>query len=74
MMLIRVTLDTVMSSNQCQETTPLKMPSLLSRQSMRLLQLTLNLIVILKWMLIQLIKQPVSLVRSLATGTKQKQL
>ena len=38
MMLIRVTLDTVMSSNQCQEITPLKMPSLLS-QSMRLLKL-----------------------------------
>ena len=74
MMLIRVTLDTVMSSSQCQETTPLKMPSLLSCQSMRLLQLIINLTVMLKWMLILLIKQLVSLVRSLATGTKQKQL
>ena len=74
MMLIRVTLDTVISSSQCQETTPLKMPSLLSRQSMRLLQVIINLTVMLKWMLILLIKQLVSLVRSLATGTKQKQL
>ena len=74
MMLIRVTLDTMMSTNHCQETTPLKMASLLSRQSMRLLQLIINLTVMLKWMLILLIKQLASLVRSLATGTKQKQL
>ena len=67
MMLIRVTLDTVMSNNQCQETTPLKIPSLLS-QSMRLLQLIINLTVMLKWMLILLIKQLASLVRNLATG------
>ena len=43
----------------------IKMPSLLSRQSMRLLQLIINLTVMLKWMLILLIKQLVSLVRSL---------
>ena len=70
MMLIRVTLDTVMLSNQCQETTLLKIHRISSHlsQSMKLLKPIINLPVMLKWMLILLIKQLASLV------TKQKQL
>ena len=73
MMLIRATLDTVMLSNQYQETTLVKIHRISSHlsQSMKLLKLIINLPVMLKWMLILLIKQLASLVRIL---TKQKQL
>ena len=70
MLISRVMLDTVMSNNQCQGTTPLRildmpvLPGHLS-QSMRILKLTINLIMMLKWMLILLIMLPTSLVRSL---------
>ena len=70
MLISRVMLDIVMSNNQHQGTTPLRildmpvLPGHLS-QSMRILKLTINLIMMLKWMLILLIMLPASLVRSL---------
>ena len=71
MMLIRVTLDTVMSSNHCQETLKIHRISSHLSQSMKLLKLIINFPMMLKWMLILHIKRLTSLVRSLV---KQKQL
>ena len=70
MLISRVTLDIVMLNNQYQGTTPLRiidmpiLPGHLS-QSMRILKLNINLIMMLKWMLILLIMLPASLVISL---------